>query len=336
MKLLLPPSGTSLNKKKLLPQSGARGTGGSPGPAGPTGLTGGVAQLVAGTNITLSPPTGLGTVTVNATGGGGGVSGSGTTGFIPIWSSSTVLGNSLLDYGITAAGTLSTSAVFMGTKGSWFTSTLGPQIVTQGFAPLGCLTSADLSTSFIQTFATATTSPSSFWSGAYFGTATDGTAPNTSVGLFGLNSNFNEIPFLLGFAQQIFIQPQSNSDYPADNGFVGIHNTSPVVQLDVIGAIKSTGRVKGLTTKTASYPTVATDEVIEINAAGATTVTLTNSVVITGQIYTVKNVGAGVCTVQASSGNIDSHASLALNQWQGMEFYWNGSAWRILSQSLAV
>lgn len=42
--------------------------------AGSTGPGGGVTQLVAGSNITLDPPTGEGVVTINASGGGGGVS----------------------------------------------------------------------------------------------------------------------------------------------------------------------------------------------------------------------------------------------------------------------
>jgi len=40
--------------------------------AGAVGPGGGVTQLVAGTNVTLEPPTGLGVVTINASGGGGG------------------------------------------------------------------------------------------------------------------------------------------------------------------------------------------------------------------------------------------------------------------------
>lgn len=40
--------------------------------AGSTGPGGGVTQLVAGSGITLDPPTGEGVVTINATGGGGG------------------------------------------------------------------------------------------------------------------------------------------------------------------------------------------------------------------------------------------------------------------------
>lgn len=40
--------------------------------AGSAGPGGGVTQLIAGTNITLEPPTGEGVVTINASGGGGG------------------------------------------------------------------------------------------------------------------------------------------------------------------------------------------------------------------------------------------------------------------------
>jgi hypothetical protein len=103
----------------------------------------------------------------------------------------------------------------------------------------------------------------------------------------------------------------------------------------VAGTLATTGRIKGLNIQTASYATVATDEIIQMNAAGATTVTLANSVAAVGQVYSIKNVGAGTCTIQPSSGNIDSHASIALTQWQGIEVYWDGTLWHILSESLA-
>jgi hypothetical protein len=48
---------------------GPQGPQGNPGPTGPAG---GVTQLVAGANVTLSPTDGLGVVTVSASGGGGG------------------------------------------------------------------------------------------------------------------------------------------------------------------------------------------------------------------------------------------------------------------------
>ena len=52
--------------------TGAAGAAGLSGFSGFSGAAGGVVQLVAGTNVTLSPTNGLGTVTINATGGGGG------------------------------------------------------------------------------------------------------------------------------------------------------------------------------------------------------------------------------------------------------------------------
>ena len=51
---------------------GPQGPAGPTGPQGPAGAAGGVVQILAGTNVTLSPADGLGTVTINATGGGGG------------------------------------------------------------------------------------------------------------------------------------------------------------------------------------------------------------------------------------------------------------------------
>jgi hypothetical protein len=59
--------------------SGAQGTSGFSGSgisgfsgySGFSGVAGGVTQILAGTNITLSPTGGTGTVTINATGGGG-------------------------------------------------------------------------------------------------------------------------------------------------------------------------------------------------------------------------------------------------------------------------
>jgi len=75
--------------------------------------------------------------------------------------------------------------------------------------------------------------------------------------------------------------------------------------------------------------------IIQENSASAVTVTLPTSFA-TGFSLWVKNIGAGVCTVQAASGNIDDEASMALSQWQAMQFYWDGALWRALSQSLAV
>ena len=47
------------------------GVAGPQGPSGSAGAPGGVTQIVAGTNVTISPTNGLGTVTINAAGGSG-------------------------------------------------------------------------------------------------------------------------------------------------------------------------------------------------------------------------------------------------------------------------
>lgn len=65
-----------------------------------TGGTGGVSQIIAGTNITISPAGGTGAVTINSTGGGGGLTGSGSTNYVSKWTGATSLGNSsVIDYG---------------------------------------------------------------------------------------------------------------------------------------------------------------------------------------------------------------------------------------------
>jgi hypothetical protein len=55
-----------------------------------TSSAAGVTKVIAGTNVTISPTTGLGDVTINATGG---VTGSGPIGFLPIWTGTKVLGS---------------------------------------------------------------------------------------------------------------------------------------------------------------------------------------------------------------------------------------------------
>jgi hypothetical protein len=89
--------------------------------------------------------------------------------------------------------------------------------------------------------------------------------------------------------------------------------------------------------KTTSYTALSADlgAIIQMNSSGTATVTLPVSFS-TGFVLWVKSVGAGACTVQAASGNIDNNASFVLNQWQAAQFYWDGSLWRVLSESLAV
>jgi hypothetical protein len=91
--------------------------------------------------------------------------------------------------------------------------------------------------------------------------------------------------------------------------------------------LQTTGRIKTINIQTSSYTAVAGDEIIEMNSASATTVTLPTSSATTGQTYWIKNKGAGTVTVQAASGNIDGASSVALAQWDKVTVYWDGSLW---------
>ena len=103
-------------------------------------------------------------------------------------------------------------------------------------------------------------------------------------------------------------------------------------------ALPSSGpSVISINAQTASYAALVGDlgKIIQMNSASATTVTLPVTFA-TGFWLWVKNVGAGTCTASATSGNIDGHASIAIVQAQAYQFYWDGSLWRQLSQSLSV
>jgi hypothetical protein len=111
------------------------------------------------------------------------------------------------------------------------------------------------------------------------------------------------------------------------------------LKADGTWAVPPGGSVSVLTIngKTTSYTALSADlgAIIQMNSSSAETVTLPVSFA-TGFFLWVKNVGSGECTVQAASGNIDNNASFALGQWQAAQFYWDGSLWRVLSESLAV
>ena len=110
------------------------------------------------------------------------------------------------------------------------------------------------------------------------------------------------------------------------------------ILIDPVTSIISTAGVGTLVVneQTADYNALSGDQIIQMNAAGATTVTLPTSMVATGKLYWVKNIGAGTCTVEAATGNIDADASIPLTQWQAYQFYWDGSTWHQLSQSLSA
>ncbi len=102
-------------------------------------------------------------------------------------------------------------------------------------------------------------------------------------------------------------------------------------------ALPSSGAsVISINGQTTNYAAVVGDlgTIIQMNSGSATAVTLPVTFA-TGFWLWVKNVGAGTCTVAAASGDIDADASIAITQWQAFQFYWDGSTWHQLSQSLS-
>ena len=77
--------------------------------------------------------------------------------------------------------------------------------------------------------------------------------------------------------------------------------------------------------KTTSYVLVASDKGtrIEMNAAGATTVTVNTGLFTAGDTLFIQNIGSGVCTITAGTATVQkaSNASLALAQYQGGYLY---------------
>jgi hypothetical protein len=72
--------------------------------------------------------------------------------------------------------------------------------------------------------------------------------------------------------------------------------------------------------KTASYTLLATDVFKRtiMNAAGATTITVDDSIFTVGDVIQVANKGAGTCTITAGAGvTINTSGSLALAQYGG-------------------
>lgn len=79
------------------------------------------------------------------------------------------------------------------------------------------------------------------------------------------------------------------------------------------------------TAKTTSYVLVAADAgtVVQMNAAGATTITVNTALFAAGDTVQIQNVGAGVCTVTAGTATVSTAGSLALSQYEGGQLYFN-------------
>ena len=72
-----------------------------------------------------------------------------------------------------------------------------------------------------------------------------------------------------------------------------------------------------VSTKTANYVLVAADKGTRVvmNAAGATTITVNDSLFTAGDTLQLQNIGAGVCTVTAGTATVSSAGPLAIPQY---------------------
>lgn len=99
-----------------------------------------------------------------------------------------------------------------------------------------------------------------------------------------------------------------------------------VVTAAQMTSLQQTAMGGGSTTaKTTSYVLVAADAgtVVQMNAAGATTITVNTALFTAGDSVQIQNVGAGVCTVTAGTATVSTAGSLALSQYEGGQLYFN-------------
>jgi hypothetical protein len=102
--------------------------------------------------------------------------------------------------------------------------------------------------------------------------------------------------------------------------------TGQVLTAAQMTSLQQTAMGGGSTTaKVASYTLVAADAgtVVQMNAAGATTITVNQNLFSAGDTLQIQNIGAGVCTVTAGSASVNTAGSLALSQYEGGQLYFN-------------
>ncbi|MCP3684582.1 MAG: hypothetical protein GY861_18095 [bacterium] len=117
------------------------------------------------------------------------------------------------------------------------------------------------------------------------------------------------------------------------NGALSVgKNTTPGFKLDVAGDFKATGYSQNIVAKTAAYTATTTDDVITCGA-GNETFTIDLPAVVSGKVYTIKNVGTGVITVDADttgSTTIDGSATITLSQYDSIKLICDASVYWII------
>jgi len=102
--------------------------------------------------------------------------------------------------------------------------------------------------------------------------------------------------------------------------------TGQVLTAAQMTSLQQTAMGGGSTTaKTTSYVLVAADAgtVVQMNAAGATTITVNTALFSAGDTVQIQNVGAGVCTITAGTATVSTSAVLTLKQYDAGTLYFN-------------
>lgn len=104
--------------------------------------------------------------------------------------------------------------------------------------------------------------------------------------------------------------------------------TGQVLTAAQMTSLQQTAMGGGSTTaKTTSYVLTAADAgtVVQMNAAGATTITVNTALFAAGDSVQIQNIGAGVCTITAGTATVSTAGSLALSQYEGGTLYFNST-----------
>ena len=115
--------------------------------------------------------------------------------------------------------------------------------------------------------------------------------------------------------------------------------TGQVLTAAQMTSLQQTAMGGGSTTaKTTSYVLVAADAgtVVQMNAAGATTITVNTALFAAGDTVQIQNVGAGVCTVTAGTATVSTSSVLTLQQYDAGSLYFNSTSAAIFFASDAA
>ena len=111
--------------------------------------------------------------------------------------------------------------------------------------------------------------------------------------------------------------------------------TGQVLSAAQMTSLQQTAMLGGDTTaKVASYVLLAADAgtTVAMSNAGSTTITVNSSLFAAGDIVTIQNRGAGVCTVTAGTATVNTSGSLVLAQYQGGVLYFTSTSAAIFFQ----